>query len=276
MNIKYTRSFLKWAGGKYKLLPILLDEFPKENIETYYEPFLGSGVVLQNLPSNFKNCVVGDLNSKLIITHQSVKIDPLRIHEELNDWPNTQAHYNHLRNVFNTYHQNDKYCPFHLASIFIWLNRTGFHGLYRQNRDGKLNTSYGHYKFKYLDILKSLNIVSTKYNRLNPQFICGPYDKILESTQSGDFVYLDPPYLPRNSTANFTAYLTTFGYREHKILRTFVDTLNKKGVKFLLSNSYTPETIELYKEYEIKAIDTKHTINIKTNRNVKEILVKNY
>ena len=192
-------TFLKWVGGKSKLLPEILsriDEIPNKEDKTYFEPFLGSGIVLQNIirKYKFKSYVVSDINPILIETHKCIKDnvdDLIECLEMLSVDTTSQAYYS-LREVFNDSIVHHEFTPFTCA-LFIYLNHTCFRGLYRVNKDGMFNTPYGNYNNPRIFNEQQLRELSDLYNSVDIEFYNCSYEEI--DFGIGNVLYLDPPYL---------------------------------------------------------------------------------
>ena len=175
-----------------------------------------------------------------------------------------------------------EYTPIQKASRFIYLNKTCFNGLYRVNNAGHFNSPFGYYKNPNIVNAPTLRAVSNYLNENSIEFLNDDFEIILKSAKRNDFVYLDPPYDPISDTSNFTGY-SEFGFNKCNQIRLkqLCDTLDNKGVKFLLSNAATKFILDLYSEnsnYKIKFVEAKRQINCKADKrgNVKEVLIYNY
>ena len=274
------KPFVKWAGGKRQLLPILSQHIPK-NFGTYFEPFLGGGAVLFHLISQNSQlkCSVSDLNSTLILSYVTIRdkvdevITSLEEHSE-NYFKNSEEYYYQVRDS-NPKNQIDK------VSRLIFLNKTCFNGLYRVNSKGKFNVPVGRYVNPNIVNKENLQILSHVLQSKGISIKCEDFTTALKKTQEDDFVYLDPPYQPVSSTANFTSYTNdNFGYKDQERLFTEFKKLDSKGCKVMLSNSKSQEVIELFSEYSdnIIEINTNRFINSNSKKRTGhiEILIKNY
>lgn len=274
------KPFVKWAGGKRQLLPILSQHIP-QNFDTYFEPFLGGGAVLFHLiHQNLQlKCFASDLNSTLILSYITIRdrVDELIIslekHSE-NYSKNTEEYYYQIRES-NPKSQIDK------VSRLIFLNKTCFNGLYRVNSKGKFNVPIGKYVNPNIVNKENLLAVSDVLQSKGISIKCEDFTTALRRTQKDDFVYLDPPYQPVSSTANFTSYTNdNFSYKDQERLLAEFQKLDAKGCKIILSNSKSEEVLDLFSEY------SDHIIEINTNRFINsnskkrtghtEILIKNY
>lgn len=299
---------LKWVGGKRQLLPSIIPFLPfshGQTIEHYYEPFLGGGSILIYLLMNYSisNAIASDLNPHLINVFNSIKYHHKEVlntlnslwmrHSLLNSKEEKQQHYYEIRDYFNN-QKLQKYNPrekdnAELASVFIFLNKTGFNGLYRENSKGLLNTPVGsgilktdsseHIYSEYI-----ITTLSTIFSRVT--FLHCDYCEIKKYFRQDGFLYCDPPYRPIKNKS-FTKYLASDFNDDCQIaLANFLKEASKNRIKFLLSNSdpknYDLEDNffdELYHDFSIDRVTTKRLINAKAidrKNQVTEILVRNY
>ncbi len=274
------KPFVKWAGGKRQLLPILSQHIP-QNFDTYFEPFLGGGAVLFHLiHQNLQlKCFASDLNSTLILSYITIRdrVDELIIslegHSE-NYFKNSEEYYYHIRES-NPKNQIDK------VSRLIFLNKTCFNGLYRVNSKGKFNVPIGKYVNPNIVNKENLLAVSDVLQSKGISIKCEDFTTALRRTQKDDFVYLDPPYQPVSSTANFTSYTNdNFSYKDQERLLAEFQKLDAKGCKIMLSNSKSEEVLDLFTEYSGQIIDVNTNRFINSNSKKRtghtEILIKNY
>jgi len=269
------RPFLKWAGGKTQLVDALTARLPL-NFYNYHEPFVGGGALFFKLyrEGKIEKAFISDLNAELIDTYFAIRDHVDEVIKELSQYPHNTDFYYHLRS------QN----PWELtlptrAARMIYLNKTGYNGLYRVNREGGFNVPFGRYKSpKYFDE-DNLRAVSKALKDV--EIACAPFETVLDHARTGDFVYFDPPYVPLSQTANFTAYHSNgFTIEDQKILRDVCIELTKRNISVILSNSATNLVRELYSPYpfvvnEVKAI---RAINCNGDKRGKltELLVTNY
>ncbi len=269
---------VKWVGGKRQLLEDINNVLPR-SFNTYFEPFLGGGAVLFNLQP--KKAIVNDLNKELINTYNVVKNNVEELIINLSKHKNESAYFYNLRDIDRT-NNFKELSNIDKASRFIYLNKTCYNGLYRVNSLGEFNTPYGNYKNPNIVNAPTLKAVSEFLNCNDIKFYSCDVEQILNMTKKGDFVYLDPPYDPISETSNFTGYNESGFNRDSQLrLKIMCDELDKRGVKFLLSNSATEFILNLYGDnhnYTIKQISAKRYINCQANKrgSVKEVLVYNY
>jgi DNA adenine methylase len=273
---KLVRPFVKWAGGKRQILPEILQSIPHK-FNKYFEPFVGGGALFFELQP--KEAVINDLNSELINLYKVIKNNPKELIDELKLYQNTSDYFYKIRELDRN-PNFDKLSEIKKASRILYLNKTCYNGLFRVNSQGQFNVPFGNYKQP--NIINDIVImaVSNYLNSANLLMLSGDFEESLKKAKKNDFVYLDPPYDPVSEISSFTGYtLNGFGKDEQKRLKNVCDRLNEKGVKFLLSNSYTDFINELYKkEYNINIISASRSINSIGDKRgkISEVLIRNY
>lgn len=258
---------LKWAGGKRQLLAEICDRLPK-HIHTYYEPFLGGGAVLFELAhqERFERAVVSDQNPELVETYEVIQKDVEALIRVLQKMPHSEEDYYRIR-------ASSPRLPSRRAARMVYLNRTGFNGLYRVNRSGQFNVPFGRYTSPRICDPERLRAVSKVLQRVEIRH--SDFEATVNRARSRDAVYLDPPYVPLSETARFAEYYSTpFGEAEHRRLQGVFSDLVERGVPVLLSNSDTPFTRELYGEFCLEFVAARRNINSDGTRRgpVREIL----
>ena len=259
-NNKLVAPFLKWVGGKRQIMPAIVKLLPK-NIATYnyIEPFIGGGAVLFHLPH--KNAIINDFNAELINVYQVVKNNLDELIKDLKKHKNEADYFYELRGLDRT-DDFKKLASVQRASRIIYLNKTCFNGLYRLNNAGEFNAPFGRYKNPNIVNEPTLKAVNKYLNSNNIEIKNGDYSEILKLADERSFVYLDPPYHPISENSNFTGYVQGGWNMYDQIeLRKACDKLNKKGVKFLLSNSSADFIKEQYKDYNINIIKANRAVN---------------
>jgi len=239
---------LKWAGGKRQLLSEITGQFPA-GFERYHEPFVGGGAVYFHLEPERGS--INDLNDRLVTLYEVVRDrDPDDLIAENETHEHDEEYYYDARDEFNDLHEvDDKTDDQRLreASLFIYLNRTCFNGLYRENSSGEFNVPVGRYAnpdWVQADRIRALHGVLQDTTIHNEDF-----EYVREAANAGDLVYFDPPYEPVSTTANFTDYHAEgFDKDDQKRLRDLAVDLDAMGVSVVLSNS--PPVAELYEEYD--------------------------
>lgn len=248
-----TRPLLKWAGGKTQLLPELLAKAPKR-FGKYIEPFFGGGALFFSLRPD--GGVVADSNPELVNLYRSVAESVEVVIERLRSCSNTEDAFYVMRALDWT-----KMEPADAAARTIFLNRTCFNGLYRVNKSGGFNVPFGHYKNPKIldeDALRAASVLLGK-----SIIVQGDYKTVLSNHAApGDFVFLDPPYLPVSKYADFKRYTKEQFYEEdHHELAQEVDRLHQMGCHVLLTNSNHPLVHELFGQYKMEVIQTKRYIS---------------
>lgn len=233
------KPYLKWAGGKARLAPKICSAFANPTPGTYIEPFAGAGAVaLHRLTKGtVSDVVLSDVNQKLMAVHEAIRDDVDGVLHELSRLPGDdwRERYYDIRTMFNAGPHTG---PAH-AARFIWLNRAGFNGLYRENRKGEFNVPVGRYA--------KLSIPSEDHFREVSRLLDGvtllsvDFREAIARAGKGDQVYCDPPYVPLSATANFTAYSKSpFGPTEQRALAITAREAAKRGAEVVLSNHDTP------------------------------------
>ena len=264
-----TRSPLKWAGGKFKLLDRILEALPKGN--RLVEPFMGSCVVCLN--TDYSEYLLCDLNEDLISFFQAVAAERepfIRLCSSYFCSANNNAEkYYQLRDRFNRLPMGEE-----RAAIFLYLNRHGFNGLVRYNSKGEFNTPFGKYVTPYFP-QKELQAVIKKTLSASVEFCVMDFRETFASLKESDVVYCDPPYIPISPTANFTSYAAEgFGHDEQHALALCAQHAGENGVPVILSNHDTDLSRDLYKGAEISSFEVRRFISCDgANRNnVQELL----
>lgn len=266
------RPFLKWAGGKSKLIGQYIPYFPGK-YRNYHEPFLGGGAVFFYLQPRLS--ILTDINPDLITTYRCVR-DRL---EDLIFLLKEHEHY-HSRDYYYGLRANPGKTDVEVAARFIYLNRTCFNGLYRVNSKGEFNVPLGRYdnpKICQVDLLFSASELLQ-----DAEVRVADFEQILNyAHNSDDFVYLDPPYHPISNTSYFTAYSRhPFGELEQKRLRDSCAQLASRGVKVMVSNSDCQFIRKIYSEinFNIHPIKATRAINsnVKKRGTISELIITSY
>lgn len=279
--MKYNKLVLpivKWAGGKRQLLPEIKKYVPKK-YSTYYEPFVGGGAVLFDIQP--KKAIINDVNDELMNLYQVVKDDVDALIKDLENHKNEADYFYEVRAWDRDLDFYKKLSNVKRASRVHFLNKTCYNGLFRVNQAGQFNAPYGRYKNPNIKNSITLKAVSKYFNEANIEFRNTDFEEAVKGVRKGAFIYFDPPYDPVSDSSSFTGYAKGGFNRDEQIrLKKLCDKLNKRGVKFLLSNSATDFILDLYNEedYRVEIIQAKRTINSKGNDRgeVDEILVRNY
>jgi DNA adenine methylase len=268
------RPVLKWAGGKRRLIKEIVNLFPRDYVKrAYHEPFFGGGALFFHIEPIRGS--INDVNERLMNFYTVLRDNPKKLINAASQYVYDKNEYYKLRKRFNEGPLPDV----EDASILLYLNKTGFNGLYRVNRKGKYNVPFGRYKNpKIVDderILEASKILS------NVDITCERFVSVKKQAKSGDIVYFDPPYLPVSETSDFTAYsCNNFGYGDHVLLKETCLELSDRNVFFIQSNSYVPLILELYSgidEFRIEVVKMNRPINSKASKRgkVNELLITN-
>ena len=300
-----TKPVLKWVGGKTQILNEVLSIFPKD-IQNYHEPFLGGGSVLLGLLSYVKSkrinitgrVYASDINYNLIALYKNIQSHPSDIINELNKLVNEfntidglevnrkpsnidealsskESYYFWIRSRFNALPKEETSTPI-ASAMLLFMNKTCFRGVYREGPKG-FNVPYGNYKNP--TILDEEHIIEVSQLIKDVVFTHRTFSDSLKDVKSGDFVYLDPPYAPESATS-FVSYVADgFDMDSHNMLFNECNTLHKKKVKLLMSNS----DVKLVKDafpsptYKTKIVSCRRAINSKNPESkTNEVLITNW
>lgn len=247
------KPILKWAGGKTQLLGELLPKVPK-SYSRYIEPFFGGGAMFFALQP--ENAIIADSNPEIINMYREVADHVDDVIKYLEQYENTSDMFYTVRSQEWTTLQKTE-----AAARTIYLNKTCFNGLYRVNKQGQFNVPYGKYKNPRICDEEGLKAASNALRKAD--ILCGDYLLVLEHyAQPGDFVFLDPPYLPISEYADFKRYTKEQFYEEdHVELAKMIMTLHERGCYIILTNSNHPLVHELYAPFNIDVIQTKRHIS---------------
>jgi DNA adenine methylase len=252
------RPFLRWAGGKRQLLPLLHTALPRDFVlgkNKFIEPFIGGGAFLFSL-GNMKSMhsnplprrplplIAADVNAELIATYRAIKSDPEAVIKKLKKLSKMDSAETFYSVRAQAIEKSDHVGQ---AVRFIYLNRTCFNGLYRVNRDGGFNVPYAHLKNPMIlneELLRAdsawLQLVKLEHQS---------FDKTMDGASEGDVVYLDPPYVPLSKSSSFSMYAKDdFGLNDQHLLAQKISEVSARGVRVILSNSMTAQTEEIFRE----------------------------
>lgn len=266
--LERVKPFLKWAGGKRQLLPELR-RFVPVHFGTYHEPFLGSGALFFDLwrqgRLQGRRCRLADVNADLVGCYRALAEDVDAVLGELgslarqHDIDGASTYYqvrdqrfNQRRTEWRAGDAGASY-PADLAAMFIYLNRTGFNGLFRLNKRGKFNVPAGRYANPRICDEPLLRTVAAIVGTPTMTLTHATYLTAAATVQPGDFVYFDPPYVPLSQTARFTAYTQAdFSDADQQALRDLAVQLARGGSHVLVSNSTAARVTELYADPDVK------------------------
>lgn len=278
------KPFAKAAGGKTKLVPTILEHVPAFT-GLYHEPFVGGGAVFLALHqrqlaispdrSTWVDghwAILNDNNPELMNAYAVVKTDTEKLVRRLQSMAKK-----HSKETYYSIRAKEEKEPLARAARFLYLNKTCFNGLYRVNSDGKFNVPIGSYKNPTIvepEVMEYWRSALAWAKLFSEDFLYR-----ISEAKKGDFVYADPPYLPRSKTADFTSYTADkFGIKDHERLANSFASADKRGVKFLCSQGDSKTIRDLYKQFVIVPVTAKHMVAAaaKSRIAVKELLIKNY
>ena len=292
MEIKY---LVRWVGGKNRLIPEIDKRIPKDinaQYDTYVEPFVGGGSVMFHILNNynFKKIYVNDKNKELINLYLAIKNFPKEMVDKIEkldlkylslDVNKKKEMYHLIRNYYNRIKLKDKKNNLEKANLLMFLMRMCFNGVYRVNKKGEFNTSIGSFLTRSFRKISKEEIFTISEQLENVIFFSKDFSELEDLISDKTFFYLDPPYLPETDKQEHIRYTPDgFSIDEQKRLKEFIDKINLKGGKFILSNSDTENGFfyDLYKEYVIDKVKIKRLISGKNEfrKEITELMIKNF
>ena len=293
---KTLKPILKWAGGKSQLLESILANSPKalgRKIRNYIEPFFGGGAVFFELYNRglIDTAIIADANLYLVTLYKTIQNKPTDLVEQLSflkkkylmlEADERAEFFYEIRKSFNEITIEQNFVDIKKSAELIFLNKTCFNGLYRVNKKGEFNVPHGSYSNPA--VYDEDLILNVSEALQNVEILHCDFEDVVKEANSDSFVYYDPPYRPLSKTASFTSYSMPFDDSEQIRLSEIFKTLDKKGVKQLLSNS-DPYTFseddffeKLYGDFLIERVFASRAINSKAEKRgkISEILVRNY
>lgn len=291
------KPFIKWVGGKGQLIEqleaLLPADFAERKEVTYIEPFVGGGAMLfymlQKYP-NIKSAIINDINPDLTLCYQAVRDNPTELIKSLDT---IQAEYYALQSEEKRksffLQQRDKFNTKSLniidnCTLFFFLNKTCFNGLYRVNKAGKFNVPFG--KYTTPTICDAATIYADSKLMQKVDIMTGDFENTFTKIKGNTFFYFDPPYRPLSNTSSFNDYAKeTFNDDAQIRLKQFCDKLDRHGVDFMLSNSDCLGKDgkdrffdDLFIDYKIERVWASRNVNAVASKRGKltEIVVKNY
>lgn len=261
------KPFLKWAGGKTRSAGLLADLAPAFR-GRYFEPFMGSAALFFELAPD--RAVLSDANEDLVVCFQEVARDPHAVMDALDLMPNTRDHYLSVRA------QDPKgLMPTQRAARVIYLNKTGFRGLWRVNRKGEFNVPYGEYSRPYYNRDTLLQASKTL---AAADIECADFEDVIAQATAGDFVYLDPPYVPDRKWGDFKRYTAgQFSDEDHDRLAAAMREADERGACVMLTNSDTPHARRVFRGFKRRRIATRRDIHLTAaERDSIDLVIRNY
>jgi DNA adenine methylase len=292
LEIKY---LVRWVGGKNRLIPEIDKRIPKNinaQYDTYVEPFVGGGSVMFHILNNynFKKIYVNDKNKELINLYLSIKNFPKEMVDKIEkldlkylslDVSKKKEMYHLIRKNYNRIKLKDEKINIEKANLLMFLMRMCFNGVYRVNKKGEFNTSIGSFLTRSFRKITKEEIFAISEQLENVNFFSEDFSELENLISNKTFFYLDPPYLPETDKQEHIRYTPDgFSIDEQKRLKEFIDKINLKGGKFILSNSDTENGFfyDLYKEYVIDKVKIKRLISGKNEfrKEITELMIKNF
>lgn len=278
-KLEVPRPFLKWVGGKGQLLGPLIAQVERAgDFGRYHEPFVGGGALFfelvrtSRLRRNTKRAYLSDNNERLVAAYLGVKQDVGLVIQLL-----LRHRENHSEEYYYAVRDAVPEDLFERAARIIYLNKTCYNGLFRENSRGIFNVPFGRYKNP--SICDEANLRAASEALQLADISVRSFEKVVGRAKAGDLVYFDPPYDPVSKTASFTAYdRGGFGRAEQQHLADVARTLDAKGVKFILSNSMTEFIRDLYRGFTVDEVNATRLVNSRADRRGKvvEALVRNF
>lgn len=293
---KQAKPFVKWVGGKGQLLSQIDNALPnrlfREKDITYIEPFVGGGAMLFYILEKFENikkAVINDINKDLIVAYKTVRDNPNKLINRLKEIEleylslseeRRKEYFLEKRDLYNT-----KLLPeIENTSLFIFLNRTCFNGLYRVNSKGLFNVPFG--KYTNPKICDEVTILNDSRLLQKVEILNSDFEKTINYIGKNTFFYIDPPYRPLNITSSFNSYSKeSFNDDEQIRLKKFCDKITQESCFLLLSNSDSKNTSplndffgDLYHKYKIERVWASRSVNSNSQKRGKltELLISNF
>ena len=258
------RPFIKWAGGKTRLLSQLVPHVP-QRFNNYFEPFLGGGATFFAVRGRARGtCILSDLNEELVNAWATVRDDPVGLSRRLAKYQAQDC-----ENFFYAQREFTPRDPVDRAARFLYLNQTAWNGLWRVNRWGQFNVPWGQRPFRGFDDERLKRLSSAL---ADVEIRATDFREVLNGARRADFVYLDPPYLPLSDTSKFFLY-TERRFREPDLreLAGLCEELTKRRVQWVLSNRDTPLVRELFSHANIISLTTRRSVAAQNRRAVEAV-----
>lgn len=286
------KPLIKWAGGKRHIAEDLFKLFPSDwDSGTYFEPFIGGAAIFLHLEP--KRAVIADVNQRLIGFYEHIKRSPIEMFEGIKSLANEfdglktvnteaeEAVINELRKSkfleFRTTYNASEPDSIQSAILLFALNKLCFNGLYRENSNGFFNVPFGQKKSFPSFFQDDFMVVSELLSET--KILNSDFESAIQSAVSGDFIYLDPPYVPIDATSSFTSYHSDgFGLEDQaRIARIMLDN-KEKGIRMMCSNSDTPVSREIFSDLKIQEILAPRMVSASSagRGNISELVIMNY
>lgn len=269
------KPFVKWAGGKTQLLPVIQEMMP-EHFGNYFEPFLGGGALFFSVrPSR---SVINDVNPSLVNAYRQLREDAELVNYQLRLLDDKIAivgepYFYDVRKMFNEKREKGEYDS-QLAAIFIFLSKHSFNGLFRENSKGEYNSPSNHWTGRSTP--ESILLADSKALK-ETEILCGDFEDAVRDAGKDDFVFFDSPYAPLKATS-FDKYMAAgFPKEQHERLASVFRDLDRRGCRCMLTNHDTQFVRNLYRGFRMKTVPARRSINADgKNRKGTELIVTNY
>lgn len=273
------KPFVKWVGGKRQLLAELLARLPGDLAELdYFEPFVGGGALTWSVAGSAmaRTITINDMNAELINAYKVVRDQPLELLAHLRTHEHCPDYYYALRSL-DRQESFERLDAVARASRFVYLNKTGFNGLWRVNSKGQHNVPFGRYKNP--KIIDEPTILACSAALQSVLIFSGDFRELSTRYDDKTFVYFDPPYVPVSQSSNFTSYTAQgFDAQMQQDLVECCEHIDRVGGRFMLSNSDTPLVRKLWEGFQIETVYASRAINSKAKGRgqVAEVIIRNY
>jgi len=271
MERQTLKPILKWAGGKSSLIPQLLRHFPKK-FDRYIEPFLGGGAVYLSLGLKAPS-IVNDLNPEIINLYEAVRDTPQDLMTELD-----RLGKQYSERFYYALRASQPRSRVKKAARTLFLNKTCFNGLYRQNSKGEFNVPFG--KRPRLPKLYETHQVLQLSRQLKKTLLLNKdFERVIQMAGPGDFIYCDPPYEPVSVTSSFNSYTGSgFTKKDQVRLLNACNAAVERGAQVAISNSAVPFIRKLFRDWNLVTVMSRRAINSRGDRRgwIEEVLAKSY
>ena len=266
-QVNYTKPFLKWPGGKRWLTRRIVGLLDGCRFQRYFEPFLGGGALFFALQP--PNAVLSDINADLINTYTQVKYRPLKVIASLKKLRVKEATYKKVR-IYNPETKLER------AVRLLYLNRTGFGGMYRLNQNGDFNVPFGGGERTPTTLWQDHLLTSASRSLRHTELVCSDFEDQLTEANTGDLVYCDPTYTVTHDNNGFVRYNErNFSWADQIRLAVACRSAARRGATVLVSNAAHDKVLELYRSCEVHEFDRMSVLcpNSEKRRPTKELLV---
>ena len=264
----HAKPFLKWAGGKNWLMP-MINQYRPRSFKKYIEPFLGSASIYFAL--KHKPAILSDVNENIILTYIALRDNPDKVISKLKSMKYDKDYYYFIRDVYKPTSLANK------AARIIYLNRTCWNGLYRENRSGKFNVPFGQFKNPCICDADNLRLTSKLLQGI--EIYSDDFEVTLDKANKGDFIFLDPPYISSHKNNGFLKYNNKiFSWHDQIRLADLVKLLDKKGCYVLMTNANHSSVVDLYNDYNFN-YESRNSLIAADNAKrevISELLISNY